>query len=582
MIFSTVSYSRFFLKRIGSLCCIFLFYTASAQDLPCANEVFQQQQLNDPTFRVEYDKVQRAMMAAQRQSAVDDLYVIPIAVHVLHLGEPIGTGSNVSDQQIIDAVRGANERWRNLFGNSLDMKIEFCLAKFDPNGNPSTGIDRIDASSLANYRDYGISYVGALGEPGSDELATKNLLNWPHDYVFNIWVVHRIAGDWGGYAFFPFTFNYPTDGVVITDNSITYNSTTLAHELGHGMGLFHTFQGDDNGCPSNNTCFLEGDWVCDTPPHRKPDCSSSGYTCSNNPDSVLVRSFKNFMSYCPGRYLFTPGQKERSRLAIKSSTRWPLMKSYACSGPPCDTMFSQVSQQTCDPSVPAVRFDTLLTSKGCDSIVKILSPYIPPVTTQLSETTCDAASTGTHADTLNAASGCDSIVITSTSLIPAPHANFTFEYGSGNEVVFHNLSVNGTDFSWDFGDDSTSTDTALTHLYVSPGSYTVQLIAQNACSSDTSTDTVTLVPTSIRNQSNTKPVVIFPNPNHGKFSILMDVGDETTVNIVDVLGQTVGQQALSPGRQHFISFPTPLAKGIYQIIIKKNDEIMGISRVSVF
>ncbi len=388
-----------------------------SQDLPCANEKFQAQQLNNPAFRAEFEKVNHAIVRGMnRPTAGNPILTIPIAVHVLHLGEPIGTGSNISDQQIIDAVRGANERWRHRIGNSIDMEVEFCLAQFDPNGNPSTGIDRVDASALPNYKDYGISYVGALGEPGSNEEDTKNLSNWPHNYVFNIWVVHRIAGDWGGYAFFPFTFNYPTDGVVITSNSTTYSSTTLAHELGHGMGLFHTFQGDENGCPANDLCFLQGDWVCDTPPHKKPDCGASA-NCTNNPDSVLINTYKNYMSYCGGRDRFTPGQKERSRLAIKSSTRADLLRSYACSGPPCDTAFTQINARTCNPAGAGIHMDTLLTSKGCDSIVKTITVYIAPVTTQLTTHTCDVSAAGVHRDTLVSSGGCDSIVTTTTTLI---------------------------------------------------------------------------------------------------------------------------------------------------------------------
>ena len=95
-------------------------------------------------------------------------------VHVLHLGEPVGTGTNISVQQIIDAVQGTNERWRKInTTEGVDMEVEFCLAQFDPQGNPSNGIVRKDASGIPNYRQYGISYIGAFRRPGSDD-ATKD------------------------------------------------------------------------------------------------------------------------------------------------------------------------------------------------------------------------------------------------------------------------------------------------------------------------------------------------------------------------------------------------------------------------
>ncbi len=57
-------------------------------------------------------------------------------------------------------------------------------------------------------------------------------------------------------------------------------------------------------------------------------------------------------------------------------------------------------------------------------------------------------------------------------------------------VSFQNLSVNGTSFYWDFGDNSTSTVIAPSHIYSNYGTYTVSLIAEGgACGSDTIIDT---------------------------------------------------------------------------------------------
>ena len=307
---------------------LFSFYS-EAQELPCANEIIQTNQLKDSAFvRLLKETHPEFNNVALRINGT--ILEIPIVVHVLHLGEPIGTGTNISDQQIFDAVEGTNERWRKInSSDGVDMEVQFCLAQFDPQGNPSNGIVRKDASTLPNYTQYGISYIGALGEPGSDEIATKNLSNWPHNYVYNIWVVNKIAGGWGGYAFFPLGFDYATDGTIIISTAIRYSSSTLAHELGHGMGLFHTFQGDDgNNCPANSICFLQGDWICDTPPHRQSDCNNS--FCQNTADSL--NATKNIMSYCSGRGFFTQGQKDRVRNNILTTSRSLLVRSRACTG----------------------------------------------------------------------------------------------------------------------------------------------------------------------------------------------------------------------------------------------------------
>lgn len=311
-----------------------LFFTtpATAQELPCANEIIHTQQLKDTSFIRQLKDLQYKNINNAHQRISGTVLEIPIVVHVLHLGEPVGTGTNISDQQIYDAVRGTNERWRKTNSTEgVDMEIEFCLAQFNPDGNPSNGIVRKDASGIPNYSEYGISYIGALGEPGSDEIATKNFSNWPHNYVYNIWVVNKIAGGWGGYAFFPVGGEYSTDGTVIIANSIKYNYSTLAHELGHGMSLFHTFQGDDgNNCPANDLCFFQGDWICDTPPHRQADCSNSN--CNNSPDSM--NSFRNIMSYCNSRGFFTKDQKDRVRTSIFNTSRKQLLFSTACTGIP--------------------------------------------------------------------------------------------------------------------------------------------------------------------------------------------------------------------------------------------------------
>jgi hypothetical protein len=56
---------------------------------------------------------------------------------------------------------------------------------------------------------------------------------------------------------------------------------------------------------------------------------------------------------------------------------------------------------------------------------------------------------------------------------------------NGSSVQFFNDSWRATDYSWNFGDMSTATFMNGTHDFASPGTYPVQLIAQNECGSDT-------------------------------------------------------------------------------------------------
>lgn len=534
--------------------CLFIFYCSLiallpnsiiAQDIPCANEIFQNLLFTDSTYHTAFNDVnQRIDELKQKQRlTANTILEIPVVVHVFHLGEPVGIGTNISDAQIIDAIRGANERWRKITSTGVDMEVQFCLAQFDPNGNPSTGIVRKDASNVPNYSQYGISYIGALGQPGADETNLKNQSNWNHSYVYNIWVVNKIAGNWAGYAFFPFGFNYATDGTVITSSSIRYSSSTLAHELGHGMGLFHTFQGSEVGCAPNDLCFIQGDWVCDTPPHKQTECAPATNNCARNTaDSLLNLSFSNIMSYCGVRNLFTQGQKTRVRDVIMTTTRKQLLSSYACSGWPCDTAYTNISTQTCHPNEVGMQIDTLQTITGCDSIIKII-----------------------------------------TSLIEKPIATFSFNY-TNDSIKFNNQSQQATSYEWYFGDDSTSTENSPTHVYSNNGNYNVTLIAKNDCSADTITQVVsTLVTTSIRNNKNVAALIIYPNPTNNNFNIEIDITDNNTyIEIVNTLGQIIYNKKMAIGKFHTITLPNNITKGIYQISVKREKEILGTNLISVY
>jgi hypothetical protein len=56
---------------------------------------------------------------------------------------------------------------------------------------------------------------------------------------------------------------------------------------------------------------------------------------------------------------------------------------------------------------------------------------------------------------------------------------------TANSITTQNESWRSTSYSWDFGDGSTSSIVSPTHTFTSTGTFTVQLIAQNECGSDT-------------------------------------------------------------------------------------------------
>ena len=199
------------------------------------------------------------------------------------------------------------EEYRDLAANA---NIRFSLAKFDPDGNPTTGINVVE-STLADLRSAG------------SRNAAKYLINWPNDKYLNFWVVDYIGSSGGdiegevlGFATLPWlvasgSTRSSEDGIVIKKAQVNRNSTTATHEVGHYLGLLHPFQG---GCLTGN-CKFDGDKVCDIPQARTANfgCPKDSNTC---PLDERRDNVTNFMDYADCQAMFTPEQVGRMRATL--------------------------------------------------------------------------------------------------------------------------------------------------------------------------------------------------------------------------------------------------------------------------
>jgi hypothetical protein len=264
-------------------------------------------------------------------------YIIPVVVHVIHNGESVGNGTNISDAQILSQIDVLNEDYQRnnadkintpaefeLVAGSLD--IQFVLAKQDPNGLPTNGIKRVKGTKS--------------GWAISDEKTFKALSYWPAESYLNIWVIH-FSDNFIGFAQLPLktgtnlsglddsSTDRLTDGVVVDSQTFgssfngfgsfnllpAYNhGRTATHEIGHFFGLRHTW-GDTN-CGT--------DYVSDTPPQQTSTTNCPSHPAINtcNGESV-AKMFQNYMDYTNDvcMNLFTQGQVQRMDIVINNSPR---------------------------------------------------------------------------------------------------------------------------------------------------------------------------------------------------------------------------------------------------------------------
>lgn len=312
-------------------------FLSNAQDLIhfdtspswCGTDAFTEEYFqNNPQARVHYikqlEKVfeHRDNHAARGADAIDP-FVIPVVVHVVHDN---GIG-NISLEQIQDAIDGLNEDYGRTNPDAVDTReefqkhaagapFEFRLAKLDPSGNPTDGVVRVDdAVNTYNTRNEvkGVSY-------------------WNSRNYFNMWIVNSIRSSSGGggtvlgFAQFPGSGSWNTFGLVMRHDQFGRNigtsnadGRTLTHEVGHCLGLYHTFQ---SGCGSN--CSSSGDRICDTPPVSSSTWScdfnqnscfndQNGSTTSAEGDQIFLTEdypdqIENYMSYDDCQNMFSVGQ----------------------------------------------------------------------------------------------------------------------------------------------------------------------------------------------------------------------------------------------------------------------------------
>ena len=268
---------------------------------------------------------------------------VPIVVHIVHKNthSNIGSGTNISNAQIEDAIRILNEDFsktnpefpnppRSTFSNlAADVQIQFCLATTDENGNPTNGVTRTSTTKSDFDPDTEANDMKRNNTGGKD--------GWEPEEYLNIWVCNLAVSPSGGmtlgYSYLPGSVAWQMwkDGLVVdfqffgtvgAASGGGNDGSTTTHEIGHYLGLMHTFceETDNNGNPicCDNDDNNWGGYVDDTPASKgiywgSVNASTYNNTCndlsySNNFNTNVLDMDENFMAYSSDVWMFTHEQ----------------------------------------------------------------------------------------------------------------------------------------------------------------------------------------------------------------------------------------------------------------------------------
>jgi len=280
----------------------------------------------------EFDRIEQEfnkVKIVRPQHAFTTPTTIPVYFHVINNGSGIANG-NIPDSQIT-------------------AQMDVLNAAFASAG---LGFQLIQIDRTTNATWY------TMAPLSEEETAAKSALHKGGPDTLNIYTAN-LGDDLGGWATYPSYYDSDTpwfDGVVILYSSVPGGTAspyhlgdTATHEVGHWLGLYHTFEGACDPSPTG------GDGVADTPAERGPafGCLTTRDSC---PTIAGLDPVTNFMDYSDNACAnnFTGGQVSRMQ-AMWDTYRLP---------PPC-------AHDKCSTGTP------LAASSTCGSVVQQICSVDP-------------------------------------------------------------------------------------------------------------------------------------------------------------------------------------------------------------
>lgn len=344
-----INTSSLYISLFRRLCCLVLLIWISSSALQaqdrCGTVAYNKMIYGEDTSPTKVDQFEnwiskkitqkKANQQTSQSRETAELVTIPVVFHIIHNNEPLGTGLNIPDAQILSQIEVLNEDFRrlnvdrvntpaNFVDVAADIEVEFVMAKRDPEGLATDAILRV-AGTKSSWN-------------MSDNITLKALSYWPSEDYLNIWVT-EISGTLLGFAQFPVSdeldgleegsFNALTDGVVIDyrafgsiekypDADLKTNfarGRTATHEIGHFLGLRHIW-----GDTGSSQCTTD---YCDDTPVQSTSTSGCPSQPASGGCSTTEKMFQNYMDYTSDQCmnLFTLDQNSRMRTVLDNSPR---------------------------------------------------------------------------------------------------------------------------------------------------------------------------------------------------------------------------------------------------------------------
>ena len=325
-------------KIITIVAALSFFASGYAQKRVCGTMQHEQWLQQQNPKRVEQRKAYEQALAnfiknvpANKTNQTQQIIQIPLVVHMVYSSAT----DSVADAQIFSQIKILNADYTRQNADTVNTPgpfkgvssapmVQYCWAQQDPNGNPTTGIERRKSTTTSWTTD---DKVKAYSTGGLDA--------WDPSRYFNIWVCNFGSSGLLGYGEFPtgavsntygFVAGYNCFGDTLKAQAPYNGGRTATHEIGHCFNLLHIW-GDDNGaCTGDDQC-------ADT-----PNQASENYGCPTYPltDACTTTApgvmFMNYMDYVDDACMnmFTADQALRMVAIVNNAPYSSLKNSNAC------------------------------------------------------------------------------------------------------------------------------------------------------------------------------------------------------------------------------------------------------------